>query len=121
MRSSLTFVIFSLFLIIQSPPSRSCHFVAKGIATVLRENVCYKKRELRQSLNHIIHCPSFSKDCKAMAKEHHALVHPESLRYLIISGLYREIFKLREQSCPCAKDDFQLWTKKEPTGDSQGY
>lgn len=75
--------------------SLACHFLVKGIAVTLRENVHYSDRRLRQNLNHIIHCPNFKQACKENFKHQSVIFHPESLNYMIASGFYREIIRVK--------------------------
>lgn len=85
--------VHCLFFLLQT--SVACHFLVKGIAATLRENVCYSKRELRQSLNRIIHCPYIHTACKDNMKHQAVIFHPESLEFIVKSGLYRDIQKIK--------------------------
>eukprot|EP00960_Hanusia_phi_P026553 746317-Hanusia_phi.AAC.4 len=76
-------------------PTRSCHIVIKGMASVLRENVCYQKRECRQALNKIIHCPNFTKKCDVQMQNENVVTNQCSMNFMIRSGFYREILELR--------------------------
>lgn len=75
--------------------NRSCHVVVKGVASVLRENVCYSKHH-KQCLNKIIHCSNFTKDCEIQRKNEAVITSVQSLNYMIRSGLSKEIFELRD-------------------------
>ena len=88
-----SFVIF-LCMCLLCAPSRSCHVLVKGISTVLRENIVYSKREMRQCLNHIIHCPHWHRNCKENAHHQRVLLQPESIDFLVKSGLYAELMEL---------------------------
>ena len=85
-------VLLALFL--APTPSLPCHVMVKGIATVLRENVVFSRREMRQSLNEIIHCPTWHRDCRKNLKHHQVLFHPESLAFMVTSGMYRDVILL---------------------------
>lgn len=83
-------------IIVSIPQIRSCHIIAKGIAATLRENMCFKDKNLRKSMNQIIHCPFFKRTCKENQRHHLALLHPECLQYMAQSGMYEEILNLRK-------------------------
>lgn len=74
---------------------RACHVVMRGMATVLRENVCYNK-EHRQCLNSIIHCPNFTRQCNTQRLNEFVITSPQSSEFMINSGFYREILELKK-------------------------
>jgi len=76
--------------------SEACHIVIKGIASVLRENVCFDKIS-RQCLNNIIHCPNFTQECKTQQRYDFVIHSKESIDFMIESGFYKEILKMRKQ------------------------
>lgn len=84
-----------LAVLLLATPCRPCNIVIKGIATVLRENVCYDRLS-RQCLNSIIHCPNFSRDCETQRKNEFILHSQESLEFMVKSNFYMEIIKLRD-------------------------
>ncbi len=90
----MRFVVIFLCVCLLWAPSRSCHVLVKGISTVLRENIVYSKREMRQCLNHIIHCPHWHRNCKENAHHQRVLLQPESIDFLVKSGLYSELMEL---------------------------
>lgn len=93
MNSKITFL--ALVTALAPAHTRSCHVVIRGMATVLRENVCYGK-EHRQCLNSIIHCPNFTKECRTQRLNEFVITSPESLEFMISSGFYREILELKK-------------------------
>ena len=96
LRKSLSLIALSVTMtIIAGTPARACHIVAKGVAATLRENMCFKDKTLRHSMNSIIHCPDFKRVCKENSKHQHAILHPECVEFMIRSGMFVEIINLR--------------------------
>ena len=97
LRKSLSiFTLSATMFILAGTPARACHIVAKGVAATLRENMCFRDKTLRHSMNSIIHCPDFRKACKDNRKHQQALLHSECLDFMIRSGMFIEIINLRK-------------------------
>jgi len=96
LRRPLSLLALSVTALLLFPAStRACHIVAKGVAATLRENMCFRDKALRQSMNSIIHCPNFKRECRDNRRHHKALLHPECVDFMLKSGMFIEIINLR--------------------------
>lgn len=80
----ITSRLIAIFIIMISSHVKACHFVIKGLACTLRENVFRTKRDThRMALNSLIHCPSNSNQCVNTLKHAWVLYDPLSMEYYV--------------------------------------